>query len=393
MTREEIGRVALRAQMVLLSARSFTAQEIAEIQGASDVTVYKWLDRFDEGGPEGLYDQEREGRPPKLDEDAEAEIKEAEIKEAEIKEAEIKEAEIKEAEIKEAEIKEAEIKEAEIKRVIGEPPTEEGYNASRWTAPRLARHLEKELGVEVHPETVRRALRRLQFSWKRPRRKLPPDPDYAEHMRALIDALVTADLDTTILFEDETELRRFPPLRVQKFLHMWMPVGEQWSVDVPAANDKFCLYGAKFCLYGAKFCLYGAKFCLYGAKFCLYGALDMATGRTITEAYPKGTSSCTRAFVEHLLSEVEGQVLLIWDRARWHTSQAVEELLGLHERIETVLLPKRSPETNPVEDLWRQLKKTVAANLERSLDALKKACRRFFNELAPQEALKMTGLA
>jgi transposase len=359
MTREEIGRVALRAQMVLLSARSFTAQEIAEIQGASDVTVYKWLDRFDEGGPEGLYDQEREGRPPKLDEDAEAEIKEAEIKEAEIKEAEIKE--------------------AEIKRVIGEPPTEEGYNASRWTAPRLARHLEKELGVEVHPETVRRALRRLQFSWKRPRRKLPPDPDYAEHMRALIDALVTADLDTTILFEDETELRRFPPLRVQKFLHMWMPVGEQWSVDVPAANDKFCLYGAKFCLYGA--------------KFCLYGALDMATGRTITEAYPKGTSSCTRAFVEHLLSEVEGQVLLIWDRARWHTSQAVEELLGLHERIETVLLPKRSPETNPVEDLWRQLKKTVAANLERSLDALKKACRRFFNELAPQEALKMTGLA
>jgi len=320
MTREEIGRVALRAQMVLLSARGFSAQEIAGIQDVTDVTVYKWLDRFDEGGPEGLYDQEREGRPPKLDEEAEE----------------------------------------EIKRVIGEPPTEEGYNVSRWTAPRLARHLEKELGVEVHPETVRRALRRLQFSWKRPRRKLPPDPDYAEHMRALIDALVTADLDTTILFEDETELKRFPPLR-----RMWMPVGKQWSVDVPESND----------------------------KFCLYGALDIGTGRTITKAYPKGKSSCTRAFVEHLLSEVEGQVLLVWDRARWHTSQAVEELLDLHERIETVLLPKRSPETNPVEDLWRQLKKTVAANLERSLDALKKACRRFFDELAPQEALKMTGLA
>jgi transposase len=320
MTREEIGRVALRAQMVLLSDRGFSAQEIAGIQDVTDVTVYKWLDRFDEGGPADLYDQEREGRPPKLDEDAEE----------------------------------------EIGRVIGEPPTEEGYNATRWTAPRLARHLEKELGVEVHPETVRRALRRLQFSWKRPRRKLPPDPDYAEHVRALVEAVATAGAETTVLFEDETELRRFPPLR-----RMWMPVGEQWGVDVPESND----------------------------KFCLYGALDIATGETITEAYPKGKSKYTKSFVEQLLAEVDGAILLVWDRARWHTSKAVEEMTSEHERIETVLLPKRSPEDNPVEDLWRQLKNTVAANLERSLGALKEACRRFFDELTPKEALKMAGLA
>lgn len=320
MTREEIGRVALRAQMILLSARAFTAQEIAEIQGTSDVTVYKWISRFDESGPDGLYDREREGRPPKLDSEAEM----------------------------------------EIERVIEEPPTEEGYNATRWTAPRLARHLEKELGVEVHPETVRRALRRLQFSWKRPRRELPLDPDYDEHARALVEAITTAGPETTILFEDETDFKRFPPLR-----RMWMPVGEQWSVDVPESND----------------------------KFCLYGALDIVTGQTITEAYPKGKSEYTKAFLEQMLAEVEGAILLVWDRARWHTSKAVEEMLCLHERIETVLLPKRSPEDNPVEDLWRQLKNTVAANLERGLDALKEACRRFFDELAPQQALKMAGLA
>ena len=57
MTREEVGRVALRAQMILLSARGYAAQEIAEIQGASDVTVYKWLGRLARslrrGGPGG----------------------------------------------------------------------------------------------------------------------------------------------------------------------------------------------------------------------------------------------------------------------------------------------------------------------------------------------------
>ena len=320
MTREEVGRVAMRAQMILLSARGFTAQEIAEIQRVTDVTIYKWIRRFDEGGPSSLYDREREGRPPKLDEEAEM----------------------------------------EIERVIEEPPTEEGYNATRWTAPRLVRHLEKELGVEVHPETVRRALRRLQFSWKRPRRELPPDPEYAAHARVLTEALAAAGAQTTILFEDETDFKRFPPLR-----RMWMPVGEQWSVDVPSGND----------------------------KFCLYGALDIASGETITEAYPKGKSKYTKAFLEQVLAEVEGDILLVWDRARWHTSKAVEEMLAQHERIETVLLPKRSPEDNPVEDLWRELKNTVAANLERGLEALKEACRRFFDELAPEDALKMAGLS
>ena len=39
--------------MILLSARGFTAQEIAEVQRVTDVTIYKWIRRFREGGPSG----------------------------------------------------------------------------------------------------------------------------------------------------------------------------------------------------------------------------------------------------------------------------------------------------------------------------------------------------
>ena len=95
----------------------------------------------------------------------------------------------------------------------------------------------------------------------------------------------------------------------------------------------------------------------------------------------------------HSQQRHQGPILLVWDRARWHTSKAVEEMLAQHERIETVLLPKRSPEKGPVEDLWRQPGNTVAANLERDLEALKEACRRFFDELAPEDALKIAGLS
>lgn len=319
MTQHEIGRVAMRAQMILLSARGYSAYDIAEIHGVTDPTVYKWMERFDQQGPEGLFDLPREGRPPKIDDEAEE----------------------------------------EIERVLQAPPTEEGYEASRWTARRLAEHLQEELGIEVHPETVRRALGRLEFSWKRPRRRLPEDPDYEERMGELIEVIAGLDPETTFLFEDETDLKRFPPLR-----RMWMPRGQQWSVEVPERND----------------------------KFTLYGALDPLTGETIVESYPKGKSEHTKAFLRQVLERVRGDIVLVWDHASWHTSKAVERLIEAHDRLEVVLLPKRAPEANPVEDLWRVLKNTVAACLMRSLDELKAACLGFFEKLSPQDSLRIAGL-
>jgi hypothetical protein len=43
-----------------------------------------------------------------------------------------------------------------------------------------------------------------------------------------------------------------------------------------------------------------------------------------------------------------------------------------------------------MEDLSRELCKQVAACLERSLDALRESCRRYFRNLSPQQALRTT---
>jgi hypothetical protein len=45
-----------------------------------------------------------------------------------------------------------------------------------------------------------------------------------------------------------------------------------------------------------------------------------------------------------------------------------------------------------MEDLWRHLKRIVAANLQRGLDTLKNACQTFFNRLSGRQALQMAGL-
>ena len=128
-------------------------------------------------------------------------------------------------------------------------------------------------------------------------------------------------------------------------------------------------------------------------KFALYGVLDPLTGAVITEPYPKGQSEHTKAFLRKVLGRIEGRIPLVWDRARWHTSQAVEALIEEHERLKVLLLPARSPQDNPIEEVWRVLKNTIAANLDRSLSALKAACRAFFGTLTPKQTLNMAGLS
>ena len=74
MTRQEIGRVSQRAQMVLLSAQHRTVPEIAALFEASRATVRCWLRRFDADGPAGLRDAPRSGRPRKVTPQVEEEL-------------------------------------------------------------------------------------------------------------------------------------------------------------------------------------------------------------------------------------------------------------------------------------------------------------------------------
>jgi hypothetical protein len=62
------------------------------------------------------------------------------------------------------------------------------------------------------------------------------------------------------------------------------------------------------------------------------------------------------------------------------------------DRIETHLLPVRSPKTNPIGDLWRKLKEQVAACLKRSLEDLLESCHRYFEALTPKQALQTVGV-
>jgi transposase len=71
------------------------------------------------------------------------------------------------------------------------------------------------------------------------------------------------------------------------------------------------------------------------------------------------------AFLEHLLREVPGRMVLIWDGAPIHRRQLIKDFLanGAVQRLHLERLPAYAPELNPGEGLWQQLKGVERRNL------------------------------
>ncbi|WP_158666580.1 transposase [Salinibacter altiplanensis] len=162
-----------------------------------------------------------------------------------------------------------------------------------------------------------------------------------------------------MLAHDETWIKRFSPLRWQ-----WQLVGEQRPVPAPEKNE----------------------------EVTLQRTLDLTSEETYVRAYEKGRSDCATQCLESLLGQTKGQILLVWDQATWHSSKKVTRWIENTDRIETYLLPARSLEINPMEDLWRELKEQVAICLERSLEALLESCKEYFETLSKKQALQTAGV-
>lgn len=67
-------------------------------------------------------------------------------------------------------------------------------------------------------------------------------------------------------------------------------------------------------------------------------------------------------FLNQLLQNIAGHIIVIWDRLVAHRSKAVNQWFEKHRRIETEFFPPYAPELNPVEYLWSHLKMNGLVN-------------------------------
>jgi transposase len=70
-------------------------------------------------------------------------------------------------------------------------------------------------------------------------------------------------------------------------------------------------------------------------------------------------------FLQHLLSYIPGQLLVIWDGAPIHHGKAVQAFLaaGGAARLHLEILPGYAPDLNPDEGIWNYLKRVELRNL------------------------------
>ena len=70
-------------------------------------------------------------------------------------------------------------------------------------------------------------------------------------------------------------------------------------------------------------------------------------------------------FLQHILRQVPGKVLLVWDGAAMHRCQEVKQFLaaGAAHRLKLLALPGYAPDLNPEEGVWRWLKRVALGNV------------------------------
>jgi transposase len=70
-------------------------------------------------------------------------------------------------------------------------------------------------------------------------------------------------------------------------------------------------------------------------------------------------------FLRHLLRQIPGPLLVIWDGAPIHRAQPIKDFLaqGAAARLQLEQLPGYAPELNPDEGIWNYLKQVELRNL------------------------------
>jgi transposase len=297
LTRQAVGRVSQRAQMVLLSAQRRTVPEIATIFDVSRATVRFWLRRFEEQGPAGLQDEPRSGRPRTVTPQAEERL---------------------------------------VGMLAQDPQqVQPGFLATIWTVAMLGLALATTMGLTVSETTIRATLHRLGLAWRRPRLTMPrkTDPDKAAKQWAIAEAVIAAGPAATVLYADETRIQLLPLVRA-----CWQWVGQQLRIPTPGSN----------------------------VTRAIFGALNIRTGQWDYLVRPRMQTNDYSS----------------------HTAHAVRAWLAEHPRLRLFYLPTYCSHLNPVEQIWLQLKNTLAADrLYGSMPLLLQTVDRFFAAMTPEEAL------
>lgn len=212
--------------------------------------------------------------------------------------------------------------------VLKSTPVEHGYDTLLWTRDSLATLLRERFGVEVTGRTISGHLKKLGLSYQKPRyRSVEQDPEEVEYFLQVkfprIQRLAEKR-EADIAFEDEAGIGV-----ATRSGRTWGAQGQPPEIRVTDRRGGYNVLSAVTAQGQMRY--------------------SLEAGRIQSTRYI--------AFLQQLLHGRTRPLILIADRASFHRSGEVRAFVRAHrQQLRVFFLPKHSPELNPDEHVWEEVK-------------------------------------
>jgi transposase len=218
----------------------------------------------------------------------------------------------------------------ELRNLLLNGPEASGYPMACWTTALIADLIHLRFKIDYTPRYLSQLLDALGFSFQKARFT----SDHLNDEEALLWLEETwpailrlaQEKHAVIFFGDEASFAQWGNLG-----YTWALKGVQPTVKTTGIRKAHRVFGLLDC---------------FGGSLYFQGI----AGKFNTDSY--------RAFLEGVLAHFPGHLILIQDNAPYHVSRALRAFYAAHaDRLTVYQLPAYSPDLNPIEPLWKKVKK------------------------------------